>query len=418
MIKLFTDSDLDGLGCGLLAKLAFKDEVDIVYCTYRNLDYRVKKFLDHHDHKQAMVYITDLSVNKENELKLAKRYESTKKVQMIDHHVTALHFNKYNWAFVKPEYESGKKTCATSLLYEFLVDKQFIQAKKSIDEFVELVRQYDTWEWEINNNLTAKRLNDLFSIVGRKQFEQELLGRLANNDETFTFTDAEHLLLDVEEKKIERYINAKNKQLVQTYVKDKCVGIVHAENYHSELGNALNKKNPHLDLIVILNTGNKAIGFRTIHDHIDVSEFAEGFGGGGHKKASGCSLTNETFQTFVIEPFDIVSLRPDPEMNQYNIKGSKFGTWYEARNGYFYLITQRNDEWELYEETDKKISGFPTFNEAENYLKRNFVASLLFDKEFIHKMTALHSVSEAELTKNFEATMTKIMTKNEKNAKE
>lgn len=27
MIKLFTDSDLDGIGCGLLAKIAFRDEV-------------------------------------------------------------------------------------------------------------------------------------------------------------------------------------------------------------------------------------------------------------------------------------------------------------------------------------------------------------------------------------------------------
>ena len=92
----------------------------------------------------------------------------------------------------------------------------------------------------------------------------------------------------MEEEKINRYIRKKNRELIQTFIGDHCVGIVHAEMYHSELGNELGKENSHLDYIAILNMGGKKVSFRTIHDHIDVSAVAGGFGGGGHAKASGC----------------------------------------------------------------------------------------------------------------------------------
>lgn len=39
MIKLFTHTDLDGVGCAILAQLAFgKDNVDISYCNYDEID--------------------------------------------------------------------------------------------------------------------------------------------------------------------------------------------------------------------------------------------------------------------------------------------------------------------------------------------------------------------------------------------
>ena len=51
-------------------------------------------------------------------------------------------------------------------------------------------------------------------------------------------------------------------------------GVVYAESYHSELGNELGKEYPHLDYIAILNIGGRRMGFRTIHDHVDVSQVA------------------------------------------------------------------------------------------------------------------------------------------------
>lgn len=53
---------------------------------------------------------------------------------MIDHHVTALHFNEYEWGDVQTEYEAGKKTCASLLFYEYLINEQYIKPQKSLDD--------------------------------------------------------------------------------------------------------------------------------------------------------------------------------------------------------------------------------------------------------------------------------------------
>ncbi len=76
---------------------------------------------------------------------------------------SALHLNEHDWASVTVEQEDGKQTAATSLFYQYAVENKYLEPSSIVAEFVELVRQYDTWEWEVNKNTTAKRLNDLFS---------------------------------------------------------------------------------------------------------------------------------------------------------------------------------------------------------------------------------------------------------------
>ena len=41
-IKLFTHTDLDGVGCAILAKLAFEN-VDIEYCNYDDINQKSKR---------------------------------------------------------------------------------------------------------------------------------------------------------------------------------------------------------------------------------------------------------------------------------------------------------------------------------------------------------------------------------------
>ncbi len=109
---------------------------------------------------------------------LEEFHQNEGKVQFIDHHKTALHFNEYEWAHVVVEDEEGKLTSATSLFYEYLVNQQLIDSSNAIAEFVELVRQYDTWEWEKNNNQQAQRLNALFYLVSIDEFEENMINRL------------------------------------------------------------------------------------------------------------------------------------------------------------------------------------------------------------------------------------------------
>jgi len=376
MIKLFTDSDLDGISCGLLAKLAFGDNVDIVYCSYRTLNERVRQFIDNSLHDEQL-YITDLSVNEAIEKKLAERFQAGKHVQMIDHHVTALHFNRYPWGSVQPVDEHGKKTCATSLFYEYLVQKQCLARTETLDAFVELVRQYDTWDWEENKTIEAKRLNDLLGILGMDEFIEQMLERLQAKL-PFSFTDMEQYIFQAEEKKLERYIRLKQKQLVQTWMDGHCVGIVFAEQHISELGNALAKRFPHLDLIALVNVGTKHIGFRTIHDEVDVSAFAKKFGGGGHPKASGCLMDEQMFSRFVVAAFQLPPVYRDAEQNRYNTKTNDQGILFKNNEDQWFLLTNEK------ERTWKVLSGgpavsFKSSDEAERWIKRQFAAGLADD---------------------------------------
>lgn len=407
MIKLFTDSDLDGFGCGLVAKIAFGEDVHISYCTYNNLNKRVQSFLENPEHDEWKLYITDLAVNSDVEQLLQKRHKSGKHVQMVDHHVTALHFNEYDWGFVSPE-EEGKKTSATTLLYDFLLKKDLIKPNPALEEFIELVRLYDTWDWEVENNVTAKRLNDLFFILDMETFEQEMFARVTEN-ETFTFNGKEQLILDLEERKIERYISSKQRQIVQTMVGDYCIGVVHAERYHSELGNALAKKNPHLDMIAIVNVGTKKMGFRTIYDHADVSEFASRYGGGGHPKASGCFLNEETFKIFVADIFNKPSIKSDASHTQLNKKNSKYSTFYRNWKGdVIQIIPVTETSWMVFHDGKQSGKSFSSFEDAELHLKRKFAAGLMNDHDFIETVKEMLEVSEDTIRNNFDEIMQRV----------
>lgn len=43
-IKMFTHTDLDGVGCAILAYLTFgRENVDVEYCDYKDVDEKIEK---------------------------------------------------------------------------------------------------------------------------------------------------------------------------------------------------------------------------------------------------------------------------------------------------------------------------------------------------------------------------------------
>jgi len=386
MIKLLTHNDLDGVSCGILAKLAFGKEVHVRYNSVSGLDREVAWFLE--NDREKMLYITDLSVNEENEKNLEEFHQSGGKVSLIDHHKSALHFNDYEWASITVEEAEDKLASATSLFYDHLVQNEHLQPSDAIAEYVELVRQYDTWEWERNENWAAQRLNALFFLVSIDEFEEKMIERLKGSDH-FEFDEFEKRILDMEEDKIERYIRRKRREIVQAEVNGLYAGIVYAESYHSELGNELGKEYPHLDYIAILNMGSKRIGFRTIHDDVDVSEVAGRYGGGGHAKASGCSMSEEAYQNFVTGTFHTEPLHEDAKRNRFNLKEASFGTLYTNKQEDRFFISSANGEWRI-KQNDRVLNKiYHSFAEAERYLKRNHEAWLVRDDVFVQYLMEL-----------------------------
>ncbi|KFM93786.1 DHH family phosphoesterase [Bacillus paralicheniformis] len=385
MYHLYSHNDLDGVGCGILAKVAFGERVEVRYNSVTGLDMQVGRFLERTKGKEKQhegLFITDLSVHQENEERLDQYAEAGGKVKLIDHHKTALHLNERSWGMVKVQYEDGRLASATSLFYEYLIDNGYIQETKAMDQFVELVRLYDTWEWEQTDALEAKRLNDLFFMVSIDEFEEKMVRRLKESD-AFSFDEFEEKILDMEEEKIERYIRRKRREIVQTFINAHCVGIVHAESYHSEVGNELGKTYPHLDYIAILNMGGKKVSLRTIHDETDVSEIAGTFGGGGHAKAAGCPLTDEAFKLYVTEPFPLEPLRADAFKNVYNVKESDNGNLYINRDEDQFFLFPGEHGWNIQLNGVTQHETFTSFEEAERFIKRNYAAWLARDEAFV-----------------------------------
>lgn len=56
MYKLLSHNDLDGVGCGILARLAFKKEVKIRYNSISSLDREVESFFKHDNQETFSLY--------------------------------------------------------------------------------------------------------------------------------------------------------------------------------------------------------------------------------------------------------------------------------------------------------------------------------------------------------------------------
>ena len=285
MIKLFTHTDLDGVSCEILGKIAFGEDIDVVRCNYGDIDAKVEEFINSTEEYDKL-FITDISVNKEIADKLLSISD---KVILLDHHKTALWLNEYPYALVQVEDESIGKMCGAYLFYEYLKKnhKEFDDTP-ALKLFIDYVRMYDTWEWkEKYDNIIPKRLNDLMYIDGPNEFIDKMVYRLGNN--LFIFDDTDLMKLQIEQTYINSYIAQKNETLMvnDDLFPEYTVGITFADKYISELGNKLCELHPELDFVVLINMSTLTVSYRTVKDDLDLSAIAKGFGGGGHPKASG-----------------------------------------------------------------------------------------------------------------------------------
>lgn len=309
-VKLFTHTDLDGVGCEIVGRLAF-DNIDVTHCDYHNVNEVIEEFIKVQGYSDFdKIYITDISVNK-NVARLLDTYIPNK-VKLIDHHETAEWMNNsFTWAEVTPDI-FGTKQSGTNLFFEYLEGyNRGFRYYDALSVFVEKIRRYDTWDWkDIYNDKEAGELNQLMYLIGRKEFANSYVKRFRNTD-IFSFSDgswhqmfnqSDKVVIKLDNDKKKSYINRKNKQMKTINFKGNKVGVVFAEQYISELGNELNSINRDLEYIAIIDMGNKKVSLRTIHNHIHLGkDVASIFGGGGHAKASG-------FQFDDLVPHKAVSL--------------------------------------------------------------------------------------------------------------
>ncbi len=283
--------DIDGVTPVILSKIAFTN-LDYVLVEIYETNPLIKEYIENRVlHQYDIVYITDLSINLDVCEMIDNDPELKKKVKIFDHHNSHLFVNDFSFGTAISVDENGDMQSGTSLYYQHLLNTYDVPAlkKEAIKEFVDLVRQFDTWEWfNKYHNDKAKKLNDFFDIFGGEYFIKYYYDFLISN-ETFYFADKDEHLLVVESKRIERYIEEKATQIIPVKLLDYNVGMVFAESHRSELGNTLARKyEQEYDFIIIINMS-RGISYRGIKE-IDLGHIASYFGGKGHINSSGSPI--------------------------------------------------------------------------------------------------------------------------------
>lgn len=312
-VKLFTHTDLDGVGCGVVAAHAFgKENVDITYCDYDKINEKVVHFLSTTNTYYDLVLITDISVDEvvadiidctiNNTTYYSDVDKMPRKLILLDHHATAGWLNKYWWANVTPvkltETRGEEKTSGTSMLFDYCVNHNHLGVLPSFQlfKFQETVRRWDTWDWMnlYGGEKAPKTLNSYLYLIGRERF----FNRFADNA-SLEFDAGEELVLQLEEERITNYISKVSRGVKKLHISGYKVGLVFAEQYISELGNAIANDNPDIDFAVIVNLGGGTVSYRGVKDELDLGDIVIPLDGGGHAKAAGSKIPKDMISAIV-----------------------------------------------------------------------------------------------------------------------
>ncbi len=289
-------SDVDGMSSPILIRL-LEDNIDIIFCDPVEL-FEALKTID--ANKYQIIYITDLPISN-HATECIDQDESLKaKIKHFDHHESA----SSNYSFINEVVKLGDvKQSGTSLFYQYLLSlypNHVLLNNPTLKEYVEAVRTNDTSEedWLSDNPskyfLIGRKLTILLSLIGREAFVNKFT-KLFQTLGTEIFTSEELDMITKQEEYIASHIKKCDEALIRMYINEYKVGIAITTEFRSEVGNALSKKYPELDYILIVDEERKSFSFRTVRPDINVYLIAKSLcsTGGGHPKAAGMPFCEE-----------------------------------------------------------------------------------------------------------------------------
>lgn len=294
-------ADIDGLGAAILAKV-IDSGIDIALVEVNELTPYIKQLNDSNEYqKYETIYITDLPVRNDAIEILNLNEDFSKRIVHYDHHTSEVKDNIPTYLHVEPV-KNGIKTSGTTLFYDYLIEQYpNNEALKSeyTKDFVEAVRVRDNWESQQLNNFKGDKLSDLFTLFGPETFIDNYCHEITSmNKQEVTFDAKEMGLLKNLSNQLKSYIDLCDSKMIRTTLNGMDIGVVYAESYRSELGNALsNKYKDKLKFILIINILRGSISLRTVNKEIDLGALAKllsGGTGGGQPQAAGFDINGET----------------------------------------------------------------------------------------------------------------------------
>lgn len=311
---LFTHTDLDGAGCRILYEvynhsLVKGEDYDVIHVGKpADIDEAFKNAMNRIDINTEITFgdISPLPTEFMEQVK-ADGYH----IEIYDHHETAFPIQQiFENAVIIPKNPLGKMECGTSLMYIEYVNRaeydkvSYVSDPKRtlLPTFVENVRSYDTYEFKETGNIQARKFNILFFLLGMNSFCDHYIKRLTKED----ITDEDNeLFLDIVMPFIEARMAEEQAAIDKFTIDQICDLGINGKNIgftintfganFSELANQWLAKHPEYDALVNFSLPYGTFSFRTVKDDINLAQdFALVLGGGGHPKAAGASLDEET----------------------------------------------------------------------------------------------------------------------------
>lgn len=321
MFYLFTHADLDGIACYIVAKMYIEyagETLDVHVCDYDNINENLISFMDGSEwHEEDYVIISDISPDGRTARKI-ENFMSNENVDvvMLDHHPSAEKYNGYVWSKVYTEYSNGLKTSGASLVYDWFnrlnyfennskddcyyeIYKKTMNVKAgALEEFVDLVRCHDTWEWKTNKEIgeKARQLNMLFSRKDNVEFIESVLRNYIIDRDHFPEYTPEDQQIIQNVIRYEKKCYDEAFRTLRVIPKDGyIVGVCFGGHATSIVCDMLLENYKSIDYIININTTYRKLEFRTLRDDIDLGkDIASQYGGGGHPKAAGALLDDNT----------------------------------------------------------------------------------------------------------------------------
>lgn len=292
---VFTHGDMDGYSCQIVLN-HLKPEISHYYIVENPNDLKeeLENFLtsiDGDDNIIHRVIISDLNIN-QNIADIIDRYQmSGNKItfQVFDHHLGSISVLKdhpeYDWLIA-----TGDKSGCKIVLDAFLSDID--RSSGQYDQLCDYIRLVDLYDRGIWDDPKVIKLNMLFkSISHPNTFIKLINGKidLQQSDE-FEFSVLDKFLISLQEKFIDNILDdiIKNDSIYSTKILGNKVAVIFLNNRDiSVVCKELLVLYPDFDYIINFNLLYMTANLRTLRDDIDLSNIANRYGGGGHKKAAG-----------------------------------------------------------------------------------------------------------------------------------
>ena len=320
---LFTHTDLDGVGCEIIYRLARPASPDriIISSEIKNIDKNVMNLLK--EIEPSRITFADICASNDVLLMLK---EAGHVVEIYDHHPTNARCKEViPEAIIIPE-KDGKMECGTSLLYNhyLMIYKMYqshhikTQGNPMFDSaydiacmfensdgmlplFVDTVRSYDTYEFKQTGNILAKELNVLFSMLGYKRFADKYVEYLTvRHTELIDSTSLEFVRAKMENEM--DIINTFTMGDIYKFTLNglDCGLIFGTKGTNiSEFGyNFLSTHSDDLDVIILADLQGGTFQMRAVKEGIDLGkDICVPIGGGGHPKAAGAPIDANMLET-------------------------------------------------------------------------------------------------------------------------